>query len=451
MKIALFHNIETGGAKRAVFEHARFLAQAGHSLHLFCPTQTADAAFLPLAPLCQTVSFYDTDSAQNADALTSASTASTFGGEESRARKAARRVLGVGLYETVRDAVWVKKQEQKRAALTTVYRKMAGDINAGGCDVLYAHQCTVTLAPPLLRFVQIPTVFYGQDTLRRFNEWPVADMGEGTNPYFSSSLLRRSRTGRVVSPVLAAWEAREQEQFVRNVRAAPVVLVNSQYSREAFVKTSGVAPRVSYLGVDADFFCPAKNSAPPENEVLSLGALRPEKRHEFVISAVATIAPAVRPRVRVVGYGMDRTGQAFAEHLSKQAAAQNVELAIEREVSDETVREAYRRASVFAFAPRLEPFGLVVLEALACGTPAVVANEGGPREIIVGGVTGFIADNGSAAEFGAALLRITNDPALRGNMATAGRADVLARWRWAQSGALVEAALLDAADKKRLQ
>ena len=450
MKIALFHNIETGGAKRAVYEHARFLAQAGHSLHLFCPTQTADAAFLPLAPLCHAVSFYDTNSAQNADVLTSASTAPALGGDESRARKAARRVLGVGLYETVRDAVWVKKQEQKRAALTTVYRKMADDINAGGCDVLYAHQCTVTLAPPLLRFVQIPTVFYGQDTLRRFNEWPVADMGEGAR-YFSSSLLRRSRTGRVVSPVLAAWEAREQEQFVNCVRAAPVVLVNSQYSREAFVKTSGVAPRVSYLGVDADFFCPAKNFAPPANEVLSLGALRPEKRHDFVISAVATIAPAVRPCVRVVGYGMDSMGQAFAEHLSEQAAAQKVDLAIEREVSDETVREAYRRASVFAFAPRLEPFGLVVLEALACGTPAVVANEGGPREIITNGVTGFIADNGSAAEFGAALLRITNDPALRNDMAAAGRADVLARWRWAQSGAFMETVLLDAAGKKRLQ
>ena len=446
MKIALFHNIETGGAKRAVFEHARYLHAQNHELHLFCPTRAADNAFLPLAPLCRTAFFYDEPSSTPVADLSASATASGLGGDEGRVRKAARRVLGEGIYEALRDAVWVKKQEQKRAALTSVYQKMARDINAGGCEIMYAHQCTVTLAPPLLRFVTLPTVFYCADTLRRFNEWPIF-ASEISPPY--STVLRRVRTGRVVSPILAAWENREQEHFVRGVRAATVVLVNSLYSREAFVRVAGIAPRVNYLGVDSDFFCPA--SALPENEVVCVGALRPEKRHEFVLDAVGTIVQETRPRLRIVGYGMDGTGQNFADVLQKRAARQNVELIIEREVSDETVRQAYQRANVFAFAPRLEPFGLVVLEALACGTPAVVASEGGPREIVANGVTGFIADPADAKAFGAAISRITANPDLRAKMSRAGRERMLADWTWEKSGREMETILLDAADKKTLQ
>ena len=442
MKIALFHHIETGGAKRAVYEHAKGLRDSGHSLHLFTPTKKADNAFLPLAPLCEKVITYD-----GAAEEPSNSTASSLGGDAGGARQTARRVLGVGWYETLRDAVWVQKQEKVRTALTSVYERMARDIGAGNYDVLYAHQCGVTLAPPLLRFVwgHLPIVFYCQDTLRKFSEWPISDdenaVGYDTLPA-STFLRRKTRWGKIVSPVLADFGERENERFVYNLRAANVVLANSLYSRESLQKATGAPVRVCYLGVDADFFCPAEpEGSPTENEVLSVGALRPEKRHEFVIASVATIEESLRPRVRIVGYGMDGTGQRFAEILGEQARAQNVSLTIEREVTDETLRNAYRRACVFAFAPRMEPFGLVVLEALACGTPVVVAGEGGPREIVQDEKTGLVADGSDAASFGNALARVTQNESLRAALSRAGREDTLARWTWAQSAQRIEAAL----------
>lgn len=446
MKIALFHHIETGGAKRAVYEHAKGLRNRGHVLHLFTPTKQTDNAFLPLAPLCEKVFTYDDGAAEE----TSVSTSSSLGGDESRLRQTARGVLGVGLYETLRDTVWVQKQEKVRADLTGVYALMARDIGAGPYDILYAHQCGVTLAPPLLRFVQgrLPVVFYCQDTLRKFSEWPVIDE-QNADDYdalpASTFLRRKTRWGRVVSPMLAAFGERENERFVYNLRAASVVLANSLYSRESLQKATGAPIRVCYLGVDADFFCPSEPNAPTENEVLSVGALRPEKRHEFVIASVATIAESLRPRVRIVGYGMDGTGQRFADTLGEQARVQKVSLTIEREVTDEILLAAYRRAGVFAFAPRMEPFGLVILEALACGTPAVAANEGGPREIVQDGKTGLVADASDPRAFGAALVRVLQSESLHAALSRAGRDAITARWTWAQSAQRTETILTEAA------
>ena len=56
--------------------------------------------------------------------------------------------------------------------------------------------------------------------------------------------------------------------------------------------------------------------------------------------------------------------------------------------------ELYRNASVFVFPISWnEPFGLVMIEALSCGTPVVAYPHGGPKEIVKNGVNGFLVNN----------------------------------------------------------
>ncbi len=430
MKIALFHNVAAGGAKRALFEHARHLKARGHTLDAFVPF-TACETYLPLQPLCDRFSVYG-GAANVADEASPAVAADASFGRS----LLQKRTLAFAI-----DLVRVWRQMRQRRNLEGLYAQMASQIVHGGYDLLYAHQCHFTLAPSLLRLVagRVPTVFYCQDTLRRATEWAPPEPEDEDER--RAGLFLRERRGRALSPVVARWEAFELERFATNLRAADHVLANSWYSREGLLRTTGVNADVCYLGVDTDFFCPDETAAGRDgNVVLSVGALLPTKQHDFVISAVASLPTRNRPRLRIIGYdpAWGRAGQGpFAARLQRLAAKKKVTLTIDKEVTDAVLRDAYRQAAVVAFAPYLEPFGLVALEAMACGTPVVGVSEGGLRETIHDNVTGLLTGRDPAA-FGNALARVLGDPPFAGLLGRNGRAAACEKWTWRRSGEALE-------------
>lgn len=96
----------------------------------------------------------------------------------------------------------------------------------------------------------------------------------------------------------------------------------------------------------------------------------------------------------------------------------------------------YRLCDVVAHTSiRPEPFGMVVIEAMASGTPVVAADEGGPREIVRDGVDGYLADPTDGRAFAERLLRLLGDEELRARMGREARRRVEARFskeRYAQ-------------------
>jgi D-inositol-3-phosphate glycosyltransferase len=79
----------------------------------------------------------------------------------------------------------------------------------------------------------------------------------------------------------------------------------------------------------------------------------------------------------------------------------------------------YRAANVCLVPSRSESFGLVALEAGACGIPVVAADVGGLSTLIDDGRTGFLIDGRDPAQFAAAAARVLDDPALAAAMAQA--------------------------------
>jgi glycosyltransferase involved in cell wall biosynthesis len=82
-----------------------------------------------------------------------------------------------------------------------------------------------------------------------------------------------------------------------------------------------------------------------------------------------------------------------------------------------------------------EPFGMVVLEALAAGRPVVASDSGGPAEILEHGKSGLLFRTGDPEALAAALLRLLADPSLARSLAEAGRLRVreaFARDRYAR-------------------
>ena len=150
--------------------------------------------------------------------------------------------------------------------------------------------------------------------------------------------------------------------------------------------------------------------------------LRLEGSRQVVIAASSPDTPEIAAEV---------------EGLVERVRAQGRTLVwIDRFISREDLIHLHSHATVFVCPSVYEPFGLVILEAMACETAVVASRVGGIPEIVVEGETGFLVDldPDRADEFAAGLARkielLLDDPALARSMGEAGRRRVLQSFGW---------------------
>jgi glycosyltransferase involved in cell wall biosynthesis len=124
--------------------------------------------------------------------------------------------------------------------------------------------------------------------------------------------------------------------------------------------------------------------------LVTVGRLEPQKRHDLTIRAVAMIAAERPVRLVVVGCGRDEAA------LRGLARRLGVDAFVEFTGFVQAPVEQLRRADVFVLASDHEGFGNAIVEALACGLPAVVSDVPyGPRFILDGGRYGTLVEPGS--------------------------------------------------------
>jgi len=156
--------------------------------------------------------------------------------------------------------------------------------------------------------------------------------------------------------------------------------------------------------------------------LLSVGRVSEEKNLRFLLDVYRRLAPKLKGlRLVIVGDGPFR---AELEREAEGLAGVRFTGALYREA----LARAYASADVLVFPARHETFGNVVLEAQASGVPAVVANTGGPKEIIVPGTTGFVCNPDFPGEFEAAIERLYSDRDLLDKMRTASRENAVTRF-----------------------
>jgi hypothetical protein len=148
-----------------------------------------------------------------------------------------------------------------------------------------------------------------------------------------------------------------------------------------------------------------------------LGRLaHPDKGVEPLLEALAALR--VPFEARIVGEGPDRAR--FESRRSDLGLEDRVEFA--GAVSHDQVPEALSRARVVA-VPSMwnEPFGIVGLEAMACGRPVVAFDVGAVGEWLIPGETGLLVDRGDVNGLSLALQRLLEDDALADRLGAAGR------------------------------
>jgi len=190
------------------------------------------------------------------------------------------------------------------------------------------------------------------------------------------------RVIRLIAEGLRAWD----------LATAPRVhhfIANSAYVAGRIRRYYGRASVVIPPPVDSDFFTPADMPPAPGTYDLVVSALAPYKRLELVLEAYRGTGRALR----IVGTGPE---------AARLRGIASTEVSFLGHVDDGTLRELYRGCRT-VIMPGVEDFGIVPLEAMACGRPAVVFAEGGGPESVIDGETGVVFAQPTAEALRAAV------------------------------------------------
>jgi glycosyltransferase involved in cell wall biosynthesis len=412
VKIAVWHNLPSGGGKRALYYQVRGLVERGHLVEAWCPP-TADRSYLPLHELIREHTV-------------------PFAWQPFAGRHAVARLIAP--YRNVVDNL---------KAMDRHCRACADEINRGGYDILFANSCTFFRVTSIGRHVRIPRVVYLQEPYRwlyeAMPELPWLALPDPSGGRWSMRYLKRFISNLVQ---VQAHRVQAREELL-NARSFDTILANSLFSRESMLRVYGLDAKVCYLGVDTTLF--VNKHRPREHFIVGLGAIVPEKRLELAISAIGQL-PQPRPELVWIA------NVAIPSHLERmQQLARTLQVRFRAEVgvTDAEVVDILNRAAMLVYAPRLEPFGLAPLEANASGLPVVAVAEGGVRETVVDGVNGLLVEDDPNA-MAQAIQRLLQDPAYASQLGAAGAKLVSQRWSISASIDRLEQSLTAVMKRRRV-
>ncbi|HPW20773.1 MAG TPA: glycosyltransferase [Vicinamibacterales bacterium] len=205
--------------------------------------------------------------------------------------------------------------------------------------------------------------------------------------YFGAERVGRAAEAayRPVMAWLARWDAGTAPRVHR-------FLANSAFVASRIRRFYGRAASVVYPPVDTEFFQPG--GEPAGDHLLVVSALVPYKRIDLAIAGCR----AAGVPLRVAGDGPDQ------KRLERLAGPGVTFLG---RLTDEQVRDEYRRARG-VILPGAEDFGIVPVEAQACGRPVVALARGGALETVIDGQTGVLFERASAEALAEAVGRLAS-------------------------------------------
>ncbi len=386
MKLAIYHNLPSGGGKRALLEMVRRLA--GHHCVDCYTLSCAEHDFCDIRPhVNKHVVFPFTTLPE------------------------ARHPFG-HLNQGFRTADLLR--------LRALQSRIAAEIDAGGYDLVFAHVCRYGQSPAVLAALRTASAYYCAEPPRLIYEplIPRPHPRKGVVQSLSRQIASR------VDPLPWLYRTLLGKLDRSNVLAASLVLTNSAFSRESLYRTYGIFARVCYLGVDLERFQPLALDKEPM--VLSVGAITPHKGFDFLIRSLSHVDAQTRPSLVLVSNAANSPERIFIEELAQRS---EVILSIKTLITDDELAALYSRAQLVLYAPVMEPFGFVPLEAMACGTPVVAVREGGVRESVRHDETGLLTERDSY-EFAQATQYLLTNAAARCQFGVRGRRYVEQSWTW---------------------
>jgi glycogen synthase len=239
------------------------------------------------------------------------------------------------------------------------------------------------------------------------------------------------------------------------IEMADAVIAVSSSARDDVLRLFDVDPNKVHVilnGVDTEEYKPFKR---PEvlaslgvdvtkPFVLFIGRMTRQKGLYYLLKA----ADFIDPNIQIVLCAGDSDTPSLQEELEAMVLELNARrpgvVWIPEMVSRRTTIALYSHATVFCCPSIYEPFGIINLEAMACGTPVVATAVGGIPEVVADGETGFLVDarlseqpphdpvdaDGLARALADAINRLGANPDLKRRMGEAGRRRVVEKFSW---------------------
>jgi D-inositol-3-phosphate glycosyltransferase len=266
--------------------------------------------------------------------------------------------------------------------------------------------------------------------------WISGQLGWMISERTGTPLVHTMHTmAKVKNQALAEGEAPEpliralgEEQIVQNAKA---LIANTDAEAASLVSLYGANPdrvKVVTPGVDLQRFTPGHgkasarnilNIAPDAILLTFVGRIQPHKGPEVLVRAVAEMvnhAPHMRAKLAlVIMGGASGTGINEPERLEKLAKFLGVSdlIHFKEPVSRSELADWYRASDLVCVPSYSESFGLVALEAQACGTPVVASAVGGLRTAVSDGISGTLVDGHDSKAWSSVLSRLIAEPQRR--------------------------------------
>jgi glycosyltransferase involved in cell wall biosynthesis len=366
MRIAVFHEVPKGGARRAVNMYALHLKK-NHTVDLFTS---------------ETIDSFEKKNFTNVYTYPFSATAWKGGNFRKRLHIDSIELLGLAM----------------------LHKKIAKKINENDYDIAFVNPSRYIQSPFILRYLKIPKVFYLHDPHYRilYEKEFALPLSIGVGRYIYEKINRKIR--KILDR--------------NNLLAADMIAANSFYTKKIAKKSYGINSLVCYLGVDHRYFF--KGTKKKDIDIVYIGS-----------SLGVDDFPLVKKTL---------------EGIEKKVHVRLV-LTDKQWYKDAEMRELYQRSKITLCCTKNEPFGLVPLEAMACGSIVIAINEGGYKETILDGKTGFLAERNSVSVSKKIKLCLQNEVRRR-KMEAMAREYIVQQWTWEKATKRLELLLLKTIKRK---
>ncbi len=265
-------------------------------------------------------------------------------------------------------------------------------------------------------------------SLEPLRPWKVEQLGNG---YHLSAWMERTAIEAADAIVAVSHETKADVLRLFDVDPSRVHVVHNGIDLDEYRAVEGTDVLTRH-GID-----------PARPFLLFVGRITRQKGIMHLVNAIPSIDPDLQIVLCAGAPDTPEIGQEMADGVAKAAAARPGVTWIREMLPRPDIIQLYTRASVFCCPSVYEPFGIINLEAMACGTAVVATRVGGIPEVVVPDETGLLVDPGLApgtfepadpAAFADALARAVNllagDAALRERFGAAGRRRVEAHFSW---------------------
>jgi len=211
----------------------------------------------------------------------------------------------------------------------------------------------------------------------------------------------------------------------RVVKKIDYIAANSSNTKKRIEEYFGRNSTVINPGIDYEKF---RNEG-DEKYFIYPSRIISTKRQDYVISAFKRFQKSSKKNYKLILTGTlskDPEHIAYYEKLKKQAQSCNV--VIKTNISDRELISLYSKSTAVLFAAINEDYGYIPLEGMASSKPVISVNEGGPKETLLDGETGFLVN--SYDEMADRMAYITEHKSFAEKMGKKGRERVIAHYSW---------------------